>query len=171
MHPSDSSADYFRRARAESDRISPRPPMDTPQENVAAVVAALSDCRSALERNLAGLREDGPRRSALESVRVHLASFAAVTAEHEVPPERMVVMLKRMVRDLPTVRPWRDTERALAPVSVLSYFVLPAAPPRAPSGCGEPSVEIPFRELSTSASGLTVAWPKTKRSYVLRTIR
>jgi hypothetical protein len=101
--------------------------MDTPQENVAAVVAALSECRSALERNLAGLREDGPRRSALESVRVHLASFAAVTAEHEVPPERMVVMLKRMVRDLPTVRPWRDTERdnishELVEITIAAYY-------------------------------------------------
>jgi hypothetical protein len=127
MEHSDASSDVFRRARTESDRIRPRPPMDTPQENVAAVVAALSDCRSALERNLSGLREDGSRHKALEAVREPLASYATVTAEHQVPPERMIVMLKRMVRELTAIMPWRDTERdnvshELVEITIAAYY-------------------------------------------------
>lgn len=101
--------------------------MDTPQESLSAVVVALSDCRTALERSLSGLREDTPRRTALEAVREPLAHFAAVTAEHEVPPERMIVMLKRMLRELPVIHRWRDTEREnisheLVQISIASYY-------------------------------------------------
>jgi hypothetical protein len=101
--------------------------MDTPQENLSAVVVALSDFRTALERNLSELREDTPRRTALESVREPMAHFAAVTAEHEVPPERMIVMLKRMLRELPVIRRWRDAEREnisheLVQMTIASYY-------------------------------------------------
>jgi hypothetical protein len=69
------------------------------------------DCCAAIERNFAGLRDDAPRHEALNGVRSSLTRFAEVTAEHQVPPERMIVMLKKSVRELPSVRSWLETDR------------------------------------------------------------
>jgi hypothetical protein len=127
MEHTDGASDSLRRAGTESEGMRPRLEMDTPQESNSAVLAALSACRSSLERHFAGLREDGPRRDALESVRGSLMTFAAVTAAHEVPPERMIVMLKRMVREVTPALRWRDTEREnisseLVEITIAAYF-------------------------------------------------
>jgi hypothetical protein len=75
------------------------------------VVAALSDCRAALERTFTGLRDGAPRHQALDRVRSSVERFAEVTAEHQIPPERVIVMLKRSVRELPAIRQWLETDR------------------------------------------------------------
>jgi hypothetical protein len=80
-------------------------------EERAAVVAALSECRTDLERTLIELRAKETRANALRSAQASVGRFATVTAEYMVPPERMIVMLKRSVNELPTVRELVMTER------------------------------------------------------------
>ena len=93
----------------------------------AAVDSALSECCTALERHFAGLEDDAPRQRALEGVRSSLVHFAEVTAEHEIPPERVIVMLKRSVRDLSAIRNWLATDREslshqLVQMVIASYY-------------------------------------------------
>ena len=122
------SSPGLRRAILESDRLRELPPSDprNPDDDTA-IVAALADCLSALERNLNGVPSDGPRHAALDSVRVHLGRFAAITAEHEIPPERVVVMLKRGLRNVTAIQKWIDSDRdkfalELEDIAIAAYF-------------------------------------------------
>ena len=91
------------------------------------VVAALSDCYSALERSLTGRQEDGAQHEALDAVRVHIARLARAAYKNNLPPERVIIMLKRSLQDLWTTRLWFDTERddlslQLVEMMVTAYY-------------------------------------------------
>ena len=76
-----------------------------------AVAEALSVCREQLAVSLSQLREDSPRERAMDSLRSAIAEFARVTRRIDMPPERVIVVFKMMVRDLSPIQPWRVTER------------------------------------------------------------
>jgi hypothetical protein len=76
-----------------------------------ALNAVFEECCDALQRRFAQLREDGPRHAELESVRPHVGRVAAAAVQNGVAPERVIILLKRVVRSLPNINPWRDSER------------------------------------------------------------
>lgn len=76
-----------------------------------AVAEALSVCREHLAVSLTRLREDSPRERAMDSLRSAIAEFARVTRRIDMPPERVIVVFKLMVRDLSPIQPWRVTAR------------------------------------------------------------
>ena len=72
---------------------------------------ALSQCRSSLEHQLSVLREDGSLHDGLEAMRRDVSDLASRFRRLDVPPERVLVSFKQMVRDLPAVQRWGTSAR------------------------------------------------------------
>jgi hypothetical protein len=94
------------------------------------VARALGACRARLEVSLSGLQEDLPRRGALDGLQSAVAGFASLTRRLDMPPERVIVLFKRMVRDLAAIQRWRSTEREaltgeLVQVMIEAYYAGP----------------------------------------------
>jgi hypothetical protein len=112
MHPSgDKSHLDDLRARSDVERMRLMPKHERDPDDDTAIETALSECCVVLEQKLAGLPHDSPRQAVLNAIQPSLGRFATITAERDVVPERMIVMLKRSVRDLRALRNWLATER------------------------------------------------------------
>lgn len=72
---------------------------------------ALSRCRSSLEHRLSVLGDDRQAASALEVLRGDVSDLASRCRRLDVPPERLLVSLKKMVRDAAAFPGWGVTER------------------------------------------------------------
>lgn len=101
-----------------------------PTANDLQVARALGACRARLETSLSVLREDLPRRGALEALQGAVAGFASLTRRLDMPPERVIVLFKRMVRDLAAIQQWRTTEREaltgeLVQIMIEAYYAGP----------------------------------------------
>lgn len=88
---------------------------------------ALSHCRSSLELRLSIVREDEPLNGALDVLRADVSDFASRSRRLDVPPERVLVSFKDMVRHLPAVQRWdpiaRDAVmRELVQMTIEAYY-------------------------------------------------
>jgi hypothetical protein len=100
----------------------------------ASVTDALTRCRDELTDRVAATR-DGPERDVIDFLRGPVADFTRTAASEDIPPERALVMFKRMIGEIADFRglppDQRDgLQRQLIELAIESYYEGPASASR-----------------------------------------
>lgn len=106
-------------------------------ESRASVSNALDRCRSELTLRVHSARTE-PGAGALHALREPIAEFTLVAAREKMPPERVLVIFKKMIGELTDLRglsPEKrgDLQRQLVELAIESYYASAPRSARAPA--------------------------------------